>query len=60
MREQLAAVQGLKKAARELSEACLEYMSPPSNVVPMVRYYTGTVLDQPASADMWELLGRMP
>lgn len=59
MREQFASVRILKEAARALSEACIDHLSPPSNVVPLVQLYNHSVLDQPVSVEMAWLLGKI-
>lgn len=56
---ELRAVRQLRKAAADLTAACLEHMRVPSPVLPIVKFYDDTIIEQDAPVDMAVLLGKI-
>lgn len=56
---QIRAVNKVKKAAADLSAACVEQLRIPHEAASFARFYDRTVLQQEADVEMTVLLGRI-
>lgn len=56
---QIRAVRKLKKAAQDLSAACIEDLRIPHEAAPFARFYDRTMLQQEADLEVTVLLGKL-